>query len=602
MTKKVIFEKLVIKNFLSVGNEPVVIDFKTGVNIITGINRDQLDRRNGIGKSTITDALSFVLFGHTLRDLKKEFIINNITNKTAEVSLIFRLFEGADTKKYELYRSIDPSKFVLYEDDIDVTRDSMVNTTDFLQTVLNITPEIFQNCIVMAINNTVPFMAKKKIEKRKFIESIFNLEVFSRMNSSLKDEYNEVKRAFDINVGKFEELNGIKNKIIANKDNQIKEENEQRERLIKRKSDYIKDKESLLKKMENIKEVDIKEVNAKIVELNTKEKQITEEISLKYKKVASLETKIEYSLASYSRIGTDADVCPVCLRGVDTDNKNHTHKKKKEIKKEMEHINTLVKQEEQDLSKLESKKHKIVEGIKSLENIVNKKKLQDQNRDHIKQSIKNIDIQLKNLEQDFENIKKTDSSLDKILAESESKIKELEAHVSTQRDLISTLDTVKFVISEEGVKSFIVKKILKLFNSKLGYYLRRLNSTAIITFNEYFEETIVNEKGKMTCYDNYSGAEKKIIDLAIMFTFLDMLRLQGNVFYSLQIYDELLDTSLDETGVEMVLGLLNEFVLNNSLGIYIISHRKECSKISSNDLVYLEKSGGLTKRVNYSVE
>jgi hypothetical protein len=168
------------------------------------------------------------------------------------------------------------------------------------------------------------------------------------------------------------------------------------------------------------------------------------------------------------------------------------------------------------------------------------------------------------------------------------------------RDLINTLDTVKFVISEEGVKSFIVKKILKLFNSKLGYYLRKLNSTAIITFNEYFEDTIVNEKGKLTCYDNYSGAEKKVIDLAIMFTFLEMLKLQGNVFYSVQFYDELLDTSLDETGVEMVLNILNEFTASNELGIYIISHRKECSKISSGDIVFLEKINGITKRVKAS--
>lgn len=602
MIKKVFFDKLTIKNFLSVGEEPVSIDFKPGVNIITGANKDQLDRRNGIGKSTITDALSFVLFGQTLRDLKKEFIVNNITNKTAEVSLVFRVIHGSESKKYELYRSIDPSKFFLYEDDIDVTRDSMVNTTDFLQSVLNITPEVFQNCIVMAINNTTPFMAKKKIEKRKFIESIFNLEVFSRMNGLLKDEYNEVKRSFDINVGKHDELSSVIKRIKDNKDNQVKEETEQRDRVIKRKEGYIKDKEDLQKKLEAIKEIDIKEVNAKTVELKEKEKQITEEIGLKYKKVASLETKVEYALSNYSKIGTDADVCPVCLRGVDAENKNHTHKKKKELKKEMEQINESIKIEEQDLSKLEDRKVKVLDGLKTLDNIINKKKLQDQNKENIKQNIKKLDQQIKDLEQDFLNIKKADNSLDKLLIESEDKIKNLEEEISKQRDLINTLDTVKFVISEEGVKSFIVKKILKLFNSKLGYYLRRLNSTAIITFNEYFEETIVNEKGKLTCYDNYSGAEKKVIDLAIMFTFLDMLRLQGNVFYSLQIYDELLDTSLDEAGVEMVLNVLNEFITVGDLGIYIISHRKECAKISSNDLVFLEKSGGITKRVPVKVE
>jgi DNA repair exonuclease SbcCD ATPase subunit len=602
MIKKVIFEQLAIKNFLSVGEEAVTVNFQPGINVITGANKDQLDRRNGIGKSTLTDAFSFVLFGHTLRDLKKEYIINNITNKTAEVTLTFSVTHGDQGKKYELYRSIDPSKFILYEDGIDVTRDTMINTTDYLRNILNITPEIFQNCIVMAINNTTPFMAKKKVEKRKFIESIFNLEVFSRMNGILKDEYNEVKRSFDIDVSKHEELNSLLNKIRDKKSNQDVEEANQRERLQKRKEEFIKQKEEQESKLDNFKVINLDDVNNKITELKEKEKTVSEEINSTHKKIASFETKIEYLLSSHSKIGTEADTCPVCLRGIDAENKNHTHKRKKEIKKEMDSFNSLAKQEETFLQELEKKKAKIVEGLKSLDSIIGKKKLQDQQKEHIKANIKNLKQQITQIETDIENIKKTDNSFGTILAETEEKIQGLEQSISKQRDLINTLDAVKFVISEEGVKSFIVKKILKLFNSKLGYYLRRLNSTAIITFDEYFEEAIVNEKGKMTCYDNYSGAEKKIIDLAIMFTFLDMLRLQGNVFYSLQIYDELLDTSLDETGVEMVLGILNEFVNSNELGIYVISHRKECAKISSNDLVFLEKSGGITRRVPVKVE
>ena len=85
--KKIFFNKLSIKNFLSVGDTPVVLKFRPGLHGITGINKDQMDRRNGVGKSTITDALHFALFGTTLRELKKEFIINNITSKTCEVTL-----------------------------------------------------------------------------------------------------------------------------------------------------------------------------------------------------------------------------------------------------------------------------------------------------------------------------------------------------------------------------------------------------------------------------------------------------------------------------------------------------------------------------------
>ena len=113
--KKIIFEKLTIKNFLSVGETPVEIKFRPGMHGITGINKDQLDRRNGVGKSTIPDALFFALFGTTLRELKKEFIINNITNKTCEVSLAFSIIHNGETNNFEIIRTLEPSKCYLYK-------------------------------------------------------------------------------------------------------------------------------------------------------------------------------------------------------------------------------------------------------------------------------------------------------------------------------------------------------------------------------------------------------------------------------------------------------------------------------------------------------
>ena len=102
-----------------------------------------------------------------------------------------------------------------------------------------------------------------------------------------------------------------------------------------------------------------------------------------------------------------------------------------------------------------------------------------------------------------------------------------------------------------------------------------------------------------TSYFNYSGAEKKVIDLAIMFTFIEMLRLQSGVIYNIQFYDELLDTSLDEAGVELVVSLLNELTQANNYGIYVISHRKECSRLSTGDVIFLQKKDGITKRMPF---
>jgi DNA repair exonuclease SbcCD ATPase subunit len=225
--KKVIFKKIKIKNFLSIGKTPVVIDFIKGFNIITGINKDLMDRQNGIGKSSVVDAFYFSLFGETTRDLKKEFISNNVTNETAEVSLEFSI----DKSSYEIIRSIKPSKCTLYENGIDISRDSMANTTEYILSILSLTPEIFSNCICLSINSTVPFMAQKKIDKKKFIEGIFNLDVFSKMNSLLKEDYGQTKKEIETLLSKYEEL-GNSIKIITSQNEKIKNEREKRRNII----------------------------------------------------------------------------------------------------------------------------------------------------------------------------------------------------------------------------------------------------------------------------------------------------------------------------------------------------------------------------------
>jgi hypothetical protein len=93
-----------------------------------------------------------------------------------------------------------------------------------------------------------------------------------------------------------------------------------------------------------------------------------------------------------------------------------------------------------------------------------------------------------------------------LIEETTKKLTTIKEKVEALKRALNLLDTVKFVVSEEGVKSFIVKRILALFNSKLAYYLKKLNSNAIISFNEYFEEQIINDKGKLTTYFNFSGS------------------------------------------------------------------------------------------------
>ena len=204
--KKVNFKKISIVNFLSVGEKPVTVEFSKGLHVITGKNKDKPDRRNAIGKSTIADAIYFAIFGETLRELKKDLIPNNLTNGKTHIELDFELDSPRGKNNYKIIRTLSPSKVLIFKDGVDRTRDSIKNTTAYINSVLSASPSIFQNCVIMTVNNAVPFMAKNKIEKRKFIEDIFGMEVFSTMLTALRNEYNEISREHDTQLTKLEEI------------------------------------------------------------------------------------------------------------------------------------------------------------------------------------------------------------------------------------------------------------------------------------------------------------------------------------------------------------------------------------------------------------
>ena len=592
--KKVIFKKIKIKNFLSIGKTPVVIDFSKGLNIITGINRDLMDRQNGIGKSSVVDAFYFSLFGETTRDLKKEFISNNVTNETAEVSLEFSI----DKRNYEIIRSIKPSKCTLYEDGVDISRDSMSNTTEYVLSILSLTPEIFSNCICLSINSTVPFMAQKKIDKKKFIEGIFNLDVFSKMNSLLKEEYGQLKKEIELLLSKYGEL-GSSIKIITTQNEKIEEERDRRKvEVLNNIKSYSEQLDKNKEKIKNYKIGDNLNNKNKIEKLENKKDVDKDKSQNLLKKNIEILTKIKLLNADISKIGTDEEECPICLRVVSKEDIEHVEDRKNKIKIEINELKDNSTTLEVEINNLKKQIDLIEKAISVLKNSINENNLLAQQKRNDEEKIIFLENQIVKEEKALNDLNNSSLAETKDVDDLIERHNKYELEINKKKKDFKILDNVKFVLSEEGVKSYVIKKILNLFNSKIAFYLKELSSNAIITFDQYFEEEIKNERGKSTMYFNYSGAERKAIDLAVMFSFIDMLKLQTNVYYNVQFYDELLDTSLDSAGVENVVRLLNEFVEKYSYGIYVISHRKECSKLANGEIVFLEKHNGITKRID----
>lgn len=595
--KYVDFKRVEIKNFLSVGEDPVVIDFNTGLNIITGNNRDKLDRRNGVGKSTVADSVYFAIFGNTLRELKKDHIVNNVTQRNCSVELSFTINTDGVVNEYRVLRRLSPTKCNLYKDGEDITRDTIQNTTTYIQELLNTTPEVFQNCVIMTINNTVPFMAKKKLEKRKFIEGIFNLQVFSNMLTDVRAEYNSVSKDLDIECARYEEISNT----LANQQKQQTDADQdllrRKQKLELRKQNCEKEVVNLTEQIKNLTETDTTKISENINKIDELAPQVEAKIQKLISSVSKLSTMIEMNDEKQSKISAEHSTCPTCLHKLDDNHKHLINEEKSRIAEQIKQLKGERDKYDEQLDEAKKLRSVLTSKRRDQTNKLQQAQIEKHKNKTLTEQLQNVKSQINDIEDDISSVNNNKVSYDKMIKQTTERLEATQVDVDKIKKELAKLEIIKFIVSEEGVKSYIVKKILQLFNSKLSYYLKKMDSNCICVFNEYFEDEIIDEKGKPCSYFNFSGAERKNIDLACLFAFMDIRRLQGDVAFNFSMYDELFDSSLDERGVELVIDILKERIESFNECIMVISHRKESTKLATGEVIFLEKQNGVTTRV-----
>jgi len=597
----VFFKSLKIVNFLSVGKRPVTVDFKPGLNIITGRNMDKADRANGVGKSTIADAIHFALYGSTIRELKKENIVNNLyPEDVCEVELEFTVDISGVKTEYKIIRTLNPTKCFLFVNGEDKTRSGVPQTTEYIVDIINTSSEVFQNSVIMTINATVPFMAQKKIEKRKFIEGILDLEVFSNMLSIARFDFNETKRNLDIELTKVNETERSLQDNIKQRDAYEEGKKKRREVLLTRQRNNEQEIALINERVNKLESVDNeaqKKIETDIQTLKDAEKTHDKKVAGINKLITEAETHIKLNNDRIKKLKKVDSKCPHCGKDLAEAANTQYEKDKADCEAEIVKYTEILKTEKPRLTEAQANVDKIEKGISAMQ-----KKLNDFNiRKKEVESVNNRLNQLKEWQSqlvvDLEALNVDDNVYADSIKKIEDRIAEVKNNITTLQAKIEIIESAKFITSEEGVKSFIVKKILEVLNLRLAFYLKRLESNSTVKFNEFFEETITNERGVECSYFNFSGAERKAIDLAMIFTFQDIRRAQANVWLNISVFDELLDSSLDEKGIELVLDIIRDRVEKYQEAVYIISHRKESMKYcTSGEIIYLEKKNGITVR------
>lgn len=594
--KHVFFEKIDIKNFISVGKDPITLSYRPGVNVITGANLDKEESGNGVGKSSITESLYFCLFGTTLRELKASQIKHYSAKDPCEVTAYFRIEESDGKHFYELTRMASPSKVHLLKDGVDVTPSTIPKTNELIKDIIGANQEVFQNSVIMAANSAVAFMSQRKVDKRKFLEGILGLGVFGEMLLLARQDFNNTKSDYSVEYSKYAtQIKSVANMETLFKDHKIKK----KERAL----DFEKRIDNNQSRIDSLQQ-ETQELQKELKKY--KESTKNDDTDKTIKKLNSTATNLvhEYAGLSHEKRSLEQivkeqqslpEVCPSCSRKLTQKMLNEASQKIKNVAKEIKNIEGQIQEKKieeevirEKLAKLQIKRDA---AISEVQEIKFKVRTAQNNNKAVTEYRENI----KTLKRDIINIDAEDASYENNIKLLQNEANELQKAVQDLDKKLEIYKISKFIVSEEGIRSFVVRKILKVLNSRLAYYLNALDAPCTCEFDQYFVETLVNEKGHECSYYNFSAGERKRIDLAILFTFQDLRRLQSDTTLNLSMYDELLDSSLDGQGIKNVMKVLDKRVEKYNECVYIVTHRPDAVDTISGEIIFLEKENGVTK-------
>lgn len=596
--KKVNFKSITIKNFLSAGEEPLEVDFSSGLNVINGVNRDEDNIANGVGKSLILDAFYFAIFGNTMRELSKlSFIVNRKSGKNCVVKLDFEVIDTAGLAAYTIERKLAPQGLKLWKNGVEVTKSTTAETNKFIEEIISADKDIFQNCILMRANNTTPFMAKKKQEKKNFIENIFKLDIFSTMTKLLKDDIRETKSKYNIeqNASTLHESN------INNYRRQLDALVEDYQTQLDNKQKHI---DELLEKIdaeEKRKLVYIDEIAAdqkslpSAEEAKTVKKRCDEALSRLQPVKSKLSVELGITQRDLNRLEKSEDSCPTCKRRYSQEHLDDVHKQIEDLRKKLNELTMQFNAVSDKVGEVEGKKN-------AVESIIADVRVMQAKVEHKKSEIDKCD---KIIAMCRDGIARKEgitepmgiANFRKLINDTENTLKNVKSTIDLLEKELGKMNICEHILGEYGVRAYIVNQLLELFNGRIMHYLRAIKSTFNFRFNEFFEEEIKDANGIICLYNNCSGAEMKKIDLAISFAINDMLSLQKQISYNVLFFDEILDSSLDDKSLNIILNFISEHTLNENKAVYIISHKSGAQIPFINEVITLEKNNGFTKRI-----
>ena len=556
---------LTVKNFMSVGNQTQAVNFnKEQLTLVLGENLDQggddTGSRNGTGKTTIINALSYALYGQALTNIKR----NNLINKTNSKGMLVTLHFEKNGVDYRIERGRSPNILKFYINDqeqemIDESQGDSRKTQEDINELLDMSHDMFKH--IVALNTyTEPFLSMRQNDQRAIIEQLLGITILSEKAESLKEQTRITKEAIVEETHKINAIQSSNEKISTTIENLKKT---QRAWLAKQSQDCTK-LQSAITELEHLDIESELEFHEKLQNWNEHNNAI---LALK-KELSTLEPALLRADKSVEKAKKDiADLddatCYTCGQAL------HDDKKEEILSRKTKELNDAVAYREEIFEKIN-----VV--MKSLEDIgdINGKPTtfyetakeaytHRQNVESLKQSLSSKQEEKDPYQQQIDDLNST--AIQEINWEPVNELNRFKEHQEFLLKLLTNKD------------SFIRKKIidqnLAYLNNRLTYYLDKLGLPHQVVFlNDLNVE--ITQLGQDLDFDNLSRGERNRLILGMSFAFRDVwesLYQKINLLF----IDELIDSGMDTAGVENSLSVLKKMGRDGDKNVYLISHKDE---------------------------
>jgi len=545
----IVFTKLRYKNFLSTGNTFTEINLtNTSSTLVVG--------QNGSGKSTMLDALSFALFGKAHRNVNKPQLINTVNNKDCLVEVEF----DALGQQFKIVRGIKPAKFEIWQDGTMINQDSHAKEYQKIleQNILKLNHKSFHQIVVLGSSSFIPFMQLPAQHRREVIEDLLDINVFSKMNTVLKEKIAVLKDSIRENEYALE-LND--SKIDTQKDHIVELEKISESAKDKLETELTEQQAELARLEELVEgytDTRLREIEKL---LYVSKKKLTEMQKFDFQFESKLK-KFDKDIAFYE----DNDTCPTCDQEITVDTKNRKIKETSESRQEIEDASVTL-----GFEIISSQKE-----IADNENLLSEETSKFQDVEVYRRDIKRTQERIRSLQcdlsqggQDLDSLQTAKSTLED-LRRSREEIVQRKMDLAEEREYNNVITEL---LKDSGIKTKIIKQYLPVINKLTNQYLQVLDFYVHFDLDEGFNETIRSRHRDAFSYSSFSEGEKQRIDLALLFTWRQIAKMKNSVATNLLILDETFDSSLDADGVENLLKILD--TLDNDTNVFIISHKGE---------------------------